>query len=135
MMAQTEQCSAILQKKLPPKLKDPGSFTIPCTINNQFFDKALYDLGASINLIPLSIYQKLGLGKAKPTTVTLQLANRSLTQLRGVMEDALIKVEKFIFPIDFIVLDMDEDREIPIILGKPFLATGRTLIDLFKTKR
>lgn len=126
----TEKCSAILQKKLPQKRKDPGSFTIPCTIGGSSFDKALCDLGASINLMPLSIFKKLGLGEVKPTTVTLQLADRSLTYPRGIVEDVLVKVDKFIFPADFVVLDMEEDQEIPLILGRPFLATGRALIDV-----
>ena len=126
----TEECSAILQRKLPQKLKDPGSFTIPCTIGNAIFERALCDLGASINLMPLSIFKRLGLGEARPTTVTLQLADRSLKHPRGVIEDVLVKVDKFIFPADFIVLDMEEDKEIPIILGRPFLATGRAMIDV-----
>ncbi|KAL5548894.1 hypothetical protein UlMin_004125 [Ulmus minor] len=119
----TEECSAILQRKLPPKLKDPGSFTIPCTIGDFEFDKVLCDLGASINLMPLSIFRKLGLGEVKPTTVSLQLADRSIKHPRGIIEDVLMKVDKFIFPADFIVLDMEEDREVPLILGRPFLAT------------
>ena len=131
-VALTEECSAILQKKLPPKLKDPGSFTIPCTIGDSFFDKALCDLGASINLLPFFVFKKLGFGEAKPTTVSLQLADRSIKYPRGIIEDVLVKVDKFIFPADFIVLDMEEDQEIPIILGRPFLATGRTLIDVQK---
>ena len=126
----TEECSAILQRKLPQKLKDPGSFTIPCTIGNAIFERALCDLGASINLMPLSIFKRLGLGEARPTIVTLQLADRSLKHPRGVIEDVLVKVDKFIFPADFIVLDMEEDKEIPIILGRPFLATGRAMIDV-----
>ena len=126
----TEECSAILQRKLPQKLKDPGSFTIPCTIGNAIFERALCDLGASINLMPLPIFKRLGLGEARPTTVTLQLADRSLKHPRGVIEDVLVKVDKFIFPADFIVLDMEEDKEIPIILGRPFLATGRAMIDV-----
>ena len=77
--AMSEECSAILQRKLPPKLKDPRSFTIPCSIGNSIFEKALCDLGASINLMSLSIFRKLGLGEANPTTITLQLADRSLT--------------------------------------------------------
>ena len=121
----TEECSVILQRKLPHKLKDPGSFTIPCKIGNSIFDRALYDLGASINLMPLSIFRQLGLGEARPTTVTLLLADRSLKHPRGVMED-------IIFPTNFIVLDMVEDREIPIILGRPFLATGKAMIDVHK---
>ena len=126
----TEECSAILQRKLPQKLKDPGSFTIPCTIGNAIFERALCDLGASINLMPLSIFKRLGLGEARPTIVTLQLADRSLKHPRGVIEDVLVKVDKFIFPADFIVLDMEEDKEIPIILGIPFLATGKAMIDV-----
>ena len=126
----TEECSAILQRKLPQKLKDPGSFTIPCTIGSAIFERALCDLGASINLMPLSIFKRLELGEARPTTVTLQLADRSLKHPRGIIEDVLVKVDKFIFPADFIVLDMEEDKEIPIILGRPFLATGRAMIDV-----
>ena len=126
----TEECNAIIQKKLPHKLKDPVSFSIPCTIGNAVFERALCDLGASINLMPLSIFRRLGLGEAKPTTVTLQLADRSLKHPRGIIEDVLVKVDKFIFVVDFIVLEMEEDKEIPIILGRPFLATGRDLIDV-----
>ncbi|KAH9792938.1 hypothetical protein KPL71_004353 [Citrus sinensis] len=130
----TEDCTAILQNKLPPKLKDPGSFNIPCTIGNCYFDKALCDLGASIHLMPFSVFKKLGLGEPKATTVTLQLADRSIKYPRGIVEDVLVKVDKFIFPADFIVLDMAEDIELPLILGRPFLATGRALIDVQEGK-
>ena len=82
--------------------------------------------------MPLSISKRLGLGEARPMTVTLQLADRSLEHPRGVIKDVLIKVDKFIFPADFIVLDMEEDKEIPIIPGRPFLATGKTMIDVQK---
>ena len=82
--------------------------------------------------MPLSIFRRLELEEAKPTIVTLQLMDRSLKHLRGVIEDVLVKVDKFIFPTDFIVLDMEEDREIPIILGRSFLATRRALIDVQK---
>ena len=109
----TEECSDILQRKLPQKLKDPGSFTIPCTIGNSIFERALCDLEASINLMPLSIFRRLGLGEAQPTTITLQLADKSLKHPRGVIEDVLVKVDKFIFLADFIVLDMEEDKEYP----------------------
>ena len=126
----TEECSAVLHKKLPQKLKDPCSFTIPCTNGNSIFQRALCDLGASINLMSLSIFRRLGLGEARPTTVTLQLADRSLKHPKGVIEDVLVKVDKFIFPADFIVLDMEEDKEIPIILGRPFLAIGRAMTDV-----
>ncbi|KAL5577804.1 hypothetical protein UlMin_019503 [Ulmus minor] len=131
-VALTRECSAVLQNKLPPKLKDPGSFTIPCSIGNQYFGKALCDLGASINLMPMSIFKKLGIGEARPTIVSLQLADRSIAHPEGKIEDVLVKVDKFIFPVDFIVLDYEADLEVPIILGRPFLATGRTLIDVQK---
>ncbi|KAH9697831.1 hypothetical protein KPL71_023777 [Citrus sinensis] len=130
----TEDCTAILENKLPPKLKDPRSFNSPCTIGNCYFDKALCDLGANINLMPFSIFKKLGLGEPKATTVTLQLADRSIKYPRGIVEDVLMKVDKFIFPVDFIVLDMAEDIELPLILGRPFLATGRALIDVQEGK-
>ncbi|XP_062075805.1 uncharacterized protein LOC133779924 [Humulus lupulus] len=130
IVAITEECSVILQKKLPPKLKDSGSFTIPCTIGNVVFEKVLCDLGASVNLMPLSIYRKLKLGEARPTIVTLQMANRSVKHPRGIIDDVLVKVDKLIFPADFIILDMEEDTNIPIILRRPFLATGRALINV-----
>ncbi|XP_062103175.1 uncharacterized protein LOC133814198 [Humulus lupulus] len=129
-MKLTKECSAILQRKLPQKVKDPGSFTIPCIIGGSSFDKDLCDLGASINLMPLSVFKKLGLGEVKPTTITLQLADHSLTYPRGIIEDVLVKVDKFILPPDFVVLDMEEDQEILIILGRPFLVTRRALIDV-----
>ena len=132
IVALSEECSAILKNKLPPKLKDTGSFTISCFIRNSVFKKALCNLGASINLMSLSIFKNLNLGEARPAIITLQLADRSLTHLRGIIEDVLIKVDKFIFPADFIILDMEEDKEVPIILRRPFLAMGRALIDVQK---
>ncbi|XP_073017880.1 uncharacterized protein [Primulina eburnea] len=128
----TEECSAILQKKLLQKLKDPGSFTIPCIIGSTHVNKALCDLGASINLMQFSIYRDLELGEVKPTTITLQLADRSLTYPHGIVEDVLVKVEKFIFPADFVILDMEEDQDSPLIFGRPFIATGKALIDVHK---
>lgn len=129
-----EECSAILLKKLPPKLKDPGSFTIPCSIGNSYFEKALCDLGASINLMPFSVFRKLGMQEPQPTNISLQLANISITHPRGIVEDVLVKVDKFVFPADFAVLDMEEDTEVPIILGRTFLATGKTIIDVHQGK-
>ena len=125
-----EECSAILQRKFPQKVKDPRSFTIPCTIGDSTFDKALRDLGTSFNLMPLLVFRKLGLGEVKPITISLQMADHSLTFPRGVIEDVLVKVDKFIFLKDFVVLDMKQDREIHLILGQPFLAMGRALIDV-----
>ncbi|XP_062093475.1 uncharacterized protein LOC133799477 [Humulus lupulus] len=132
IVALMEECSAILQRKLPQKLRDPGSFTIPCTIGEFEGKHALCDLGASINLMPLSAFRRLSLGEARPTIVTLQLADRSVKHPRGIIEDVFVKVDKFIFPADFIVLDMKEDENVPIILGRPFLSTGKALIDMQK---
>ncbi|XP_022868727.1 uncharacterized protein LOC111388274 [Olea europaea var. sylvestris] len=126
----TEESNPTPDKEKEQKKKDSGSVTIPCTIGSSSFENALYDLGASINLMLLSVFKKLGLEKVKPTTVTLQLADRSLTYPRSIIEDVLVKVDKFIFPTDFVVLDIEEDQEIPLILGRPFLATGRALIDV-----
>ncbi|XP_047953056.1 uncharacterized protein LOC125198844 [Salvia hispanica] len=128
----SENCSAIIQKKLPAKLKDPGSFNISCVIGNDRQTKALCDLGASINLMPLSFFRKMKIDTLKPTTITLQMADRSVTYPKGIVEDVLVKVHDFIFPVDFVVLDMEEDMNVPLILGRPFLATGKALIDIAK---
>ncbi|KAI5336096.1 hypothetical protein L3X38_026230 [Prunus dulcis] len=128
----TEECSAAIQRQLPPKRKDPWSFSIPCTIGTIYFHRALCDLGSSINLMPLSIAKRIGLGEIKNTTISLQMADRSLTYPHGILEDVLVRVDKFILPADFIVLDMEEDVDTAIILSCPFLITGRTLIDVAK---
>ncbi len=112
----TENCSAILQKLLPAKLKDPRSFSIPCLISNMNIDKALCDLGASVNLMPLFICQKLNVGMLKLTTILLQLADRSVKYLIGILENIPIKFGKLLILVDFIVLEMEEDVQIPIIL-------------------
>ncbi|KAA3457168.1 bromodomain-containing protein [Gossypium australe] len=127
-VALTKECNMLLQNKLPPKLKDPGNFIIPCNSGESYCGKALCDLGTSINLMPKSILKMLGIGEVKPTTVTLQLVDRSLAYPEGKIEDVLVRVDK-IFPIDFIVLDFEADKEVPVILGRPFLTMGRTLID------
>nr|GEV41966.1 putative ribonuclease H-like domain-containing protein [Tanacetum cinerariifolium] len=138
--AQIIRCEAkgvttrVLLNKLPSKEKDPGSFTIPCDIGNLHIDNALADLGASIRLMPYIMYEKLGFGETKPTRMSLKLADRSIQYLRGIAENVLIKIEKFILPIDFVILDMREDSRIPIILGRPFLATARAMIDVFNKK-
>ncbi|KAK1430086.1 hypothetical protein QVD17_12590 [Tagetes erecta] len=130
----SEECSAVLQNKLPKKMTDPGSFTIPCLIGDLTFSHALADLGASINLMPYSIFAKLNLGEPTPTRMSLQLADRSVKFPRGIVENMLVKVDKFVFPVDFVILDMDEDSKVPLILGRPFLATARALIDVFDGK-
>ncbi|KAK5846023.1 hypothetical protein PVK06_002289 [Gossypium arboreum] len=125
-----EECSAILQNKLPTKLKDPGSFTIPCLIGSLNIDKALADLDVNINLMPYKMFKQLGLGEPKPTRMSIQLADRSVKYPRRIIEDVLVKLDKFIFPVDFVVLDIDEYVEVPLILGRPFLATTRAIIDV-----
>ncbi|GJU98479.1 DNA-directed DNA polymerase [Tanacetum coccineum] len=129
-----ERCSTVLLNKLPLKEKNPGSFTIPCDIGNLRIDNALADLGASISLMPYSMYEKLGLGEPKPTRMSLELADRSIQYPRGIAENVLIKVDKFILPIDFVILDMREDTRIMIILGRPFLAIARAMIYVFNKR-
>ncbi|KAD4180096.1 hypothetical protein E3N88_28687 [Mikania micrantha] len=130
----SEECSAILQNKLPAKMSDPGSFTIPCLISSLSVSNALADLGANINLMPYSVFAKLDLGEPTPTRMSIQLADRSVKYPRGIMENMLVKVGKFVFPADFVILDMDKDEHVPLILGRPFLATSRALIDVFDGK-
>ncbi|RVX03817.1 Retrovirus-related Pol polyprotein from transposon RE1 [Vitis vinifera] len=129
----TEQVSAILQCKSPLKYKDPGSPTISVMIGGKVVEKALLDLGASVNLLPYSVYKQLGLGELKPTSITLSLADRSVKIPRGVIEDVLVQVDNFYYPVDFIVLDTDptvkEANLVPIILGRPFLATSNAIIN------
>ncbi|XP_019256242.1 PREDICTED: uncharacterized protein LOC109234628 [Nicotiana attenuata] len=125
----TQTCSTIVTRPIAEKLSVLGSFTIPCTICSYAFTKALCDLGASINLMSLSIYKKLGIGRARPTSMLLQLADRMVKKPSGILDDVLVQVGKFVFPTDFVILDCQVDGEIPIILGRPFLAIGRALID------
>nr|XP_016470423.1 PREDICTED: uncharacterized protein LOC107792703 [Nicotiana tabacum] len=128
-MTLTQTCSAMVTRPIAEKLSDLGSFTIPCTSGNFAFAKALYDLGASIKLIPLAIYKRLGIGRAIPTSMLLQLADRTVKRPSGILDDVLIQVGKFVFHADFVILDCKVDEKIPIILGRPFLATEKALID------
>ena len=123
-------CIAVIQQKVQSKMKDPDSFTIPYSIGKYEFKKALCDSGASINLMPLSVVQRLSLGEITLTAITLQMADRSMTQPEGVLEDVLVKVGKFIFPVDFVIMKMEEDTQVLLLLGRPFLATGAALIDV-----
>ncbi|XP_059302289.1 uncharacterized protein LOC132054264 [Lycium ferocissimum] len=111
-------------------VKDPKSFTIEISIGKQIVARALCDLGASINLMPSSIFRKLGLGMPRPTTMVLQLADRSLAKPEGIIKDVLVQVGSLIIPVDFVILDFEPDPKVPFILGHPFLATGRSLIDV-----
>ncbi|GJW30294.1 reverse transcriptase domain-containing protein [Tanacetum coccineum] len=119
----SEECSAVIQKGLLLK-GDPRSFTLPCLIRPLAVKNALADLGASINLMPYSLFRKLEIYELKPTKMSIQLADHSLKYLIGVCENLLVKINKFIISVNFVVLEMDEDESVPIILGRPFLATA-----------
>ena len=129
----TEQVSSIIQSKTLLKYKDPGSPTISVNIGGTCIDKALLDLGASVNLLPYSMYKQLGLGKLKPTNITLSSADRSVKIPKGIVEDVLVKVDNFYYPMDFVVLDTEpmaeSTHQLPIILGRPFLATASAIIN------
>ncbi|XP_070032129.1 uncharacterized protein [Nicotiana tomentosiformis] len=132
----TEHCNVILQNKLLQKYGDPGSFTIPCSVGTIHFDKSLCDSGASINLMPLSIYRKMEneIGEIRSAPISLQLADQMTIIPEGIMEDVLVQVDKFVFPVDFIVVNMEENKEVPLILGRPFLATDRAILDIHERK-
>ena len=129
----TEQVSVIIQCKTQVKYKDPGCPTISVNIGGTCVEKALLDLGASVNLLPYSIYKQLGLGELKPTTITLFLADMSIKIPKGIVEDVLVQVDKFYYPVDFVVLDTEpvavSANYVPIILGRPFLATSNAIIN------
>ena len=127
-----ETCSVVIQRSLLGKMQDLCSFTIPCTKGNFEMGKALCDSGANTNLMPLFLVKRLSLGELTPIAMTLQMADRTLAQPEGILEDVLIKVGKFIFLVDFVVIDIEEDKQVPLLLGRPFLATGATLIDVKK---
>ncbi|GKC85896.1 reverse transcriptase domain-containing protein, partial [Tanacetum coccineum] len=127
-----ENCSAMLLKKLPEKLGDPGKFLIPCNFPGMDVCHALADLGASINLMPLSIWKKLSLPELTPTRITLELADRSITRPKGVAEDIFVKVGNFQFPTHFVIVDFEADPRVPLILGRSFLRTSRALIDVYE---
>ncbi|GKD35430.1 reverse transcriptase domain-containing protein [Tanacetum coccineum] len=126
-----ENCLAMLLKKLPEKLRDPDKFLIPCNFPGMDVCHALADLGASINLMPLSIWKKLSLPELTPTQMTLELADRSITHPKGLAKDVYVKVGKFHFPTDFVVVDFEAGPRVPLILRRSFLRIGRTLIDVY----
>ena len=129
----TEQVSAIIQSNNPVKYKDPGSPTISVNNGGTCINKSLLDLGASVNLHPYSMYKQLSLGELKPTNITLSLADRSVKIPKGIVEDVLVKVDKFYYPVDFVVLDTEPiengTNHVLIILGRPFLATANAIIN------
>ncbi|XP_070018337.1 uncharacterized protein [Nicotiana sylvestris] len=125
----THQVSVIVHS-MAPKLEDPGDFTISCTIGSADFTKALYDLGASINLMPYSMFKTLGIGKPRPTSMRLQMVDRTMKRPLGIIDDVLVRVNNFILPADFMILDCEVNYEVLIILGRPFLATRKALVDV-----
>ncbi|KAJ9556479.1 hypothetical protein OSB04_011093 [Centaurea solstitialis] len=134
-ISMSENVSAVFQKMLPPKCKDPGVFTIPCKLGNVTINRAMLDLGASINVMSYSIFKILNVGSLQETGVIIQLADRSLVHPKGVLEDLLVQVNELVFPADFYVIDMEEDshpKSTSILLGRPFLKTAKTKIDVHK---
>ncbi|XP_070037197.1 uncharacterized protein [Nicotiana tomentosiformis] len=136
MVKLTEHCSTILQNKLPQKCGDPWSFTIPCSLGTLNFDKSLYDSGASINLMPLSIYRKLEneCGEIRSAPISLQLTDQTAIIPEGIVEVVLVRVDKFVFLVDCIVVKMEENKEVPLILGRPFLVMSRAILDIHDRK-
>ncbi|XP_059277799.1 uncharacterized protein LOC132031978 [Lycium ferocissimum] len=130
MVGVTHHCSSIVKKALVQKKEDPGAFTIPCAIGMYKFAKALCDLGASINLMLFAIFNKLGLGTPRPTTMRLLMADRTMKKPIAILYDVQVRVDRFIFSADFVIFDCEVDFKVPIILGRPFLATGHALVDV-----
>ncbi|GJU28287.1 reverse transcriptase domain-containing protein [Tanacetum coccineum] len=128
------ECSSILLNKVPKKLGDPKKFLIPCILQDLEVCNSLADSRASINLMPLSIYEKLGIGSLKPTRMTLEMAKRSVALPKGIAQDVIVRVDKFNFLADFIVVDFEADPRVPIIFGRPFLRTAKALVDLYEEK-
>ncbi|GJS66204.1 reverse transcriptase domain-containing protein [Tanacetum coccineum] len=126
----SNESSTMIQNKVPPKLGDPRSFLIPCNFNKTFSCNALADLGASINLIPYSLYAKLSLETLKPTKMSVRLADRSFQYPVGIAKNMLVEVGKFTFLANFFILKMEEDSKVPIILGRPFLHTADAVIQV-----
>ncbi|XP_021975277.1 uncharacterized protein LOC110870401 [Helianthus annuus] len=131
----SEECSAVLLNKLHRKKIDTGSFTIPCSIRGSPISNALADLEASINLIATTMFKRLGLRKPHPTWMSIQLADRSVKYPQGVIENLLVKVVEFVFPADFEIHDIEEDTEIPLILGRSFLSTAWAMVDISDGKQ
>jgi hypothetical protein len=116
-----EKSSALLLNTIPKKLSDSGSFTLPCRIGEFDLGKGLVDTGASINLMPYSVFLKLELGEPKPIRMSIELADTSVKFPKGIVEDVLVKVGKFVFPADFVILDIPHNDKVPLIFGRPFL--------------
>ncbi|XP_070040308.1 uncharacterized protein [Nicotiana tomentosiformis] len=120
----THQVIAMVNS-MSPKLEDPGSFTIPCTIGSADFEKALCDLWPSINLMPYSVFKTFGIGQPRPTSIRLQMVDRTILRPLWIIDEVLVRVDKFILPANFVILGCEVDYEVPIIMERTFLATGR----------
>ncbi|XP_050919369.1 uncharacterized protein LOC127136902 [Lathyrus oleraceus] len=129
-----KECNSIAENKLAKKEKDPESFSIPCILGNHVIDKAFLDLGASVSLMPLAVFRRLNLGELQPTKMYLQLANRSVKYPVGILEDTLVRIGQLYIPTDFMVMDIKEDDEIPVLFGRPFLSTAGAIIDVKRGK-
>ncbi|GJT54590.1 retrovirus-related pol polyprotein from transposon TNT 1-94 [Tanacetum coccineum] len=132
MVKLNARCLAVLQNELPNKEKDHGSFILLCVIGDTTVSNALVELGASISVMPFSIFKRLGLGNPKPINMMIEMADRSMQSPKCIVENVLVKIHNFIFPVDFVILDIIEDDKVPIILGRPMLATAHAKIDVFR---
>nr|GEW68005.1 hypothetical protein [Tanacetum cinerariifolium] len=121
-------------QSIPQKENDPGSFTLLCFINNVYFDNTPVDLEASVSVMPLLTYLNLGLGELAHTKLTVELVDRTVKYLKGIAEKVLVRIGKFGFSVDYIIIDMPEDIKVPLILGRPFLSTTHAMIDVYKRK-
>ncbi|XP_050915766.1 uncharacterized protein LOC127130846 [Lathyrus oleraceus] len=128
------ECNSIAENKLYKKEKDPGSFSIPCILGNHVIDKAFLDLGASVILMPLAVCRRLNLGELQPTKMSLQSADRSVKYAVGILEDIPVRIRQLYIPTDFVVMDIKEEDEIPILLGRPFLSTTGAILDVKRGK-
>ncbi|GJX30004.1 hypothetical protein Tco_0238083 [Tanacetum coccineum] len=126
-----DRCTTVLQSQPPQKENDPGRFTLPCLIGNFKIRSALTDLGVSINVMRFSMFQKLKIGNLQPTNMMVEMADMTKKDPKGIIENVLVQIDKFIFPVDFVIIDMVEDHNAPLILGRPFLATAHAHIDVF----
>ncbi|GKE43026.1 hypothetical protein Tco_1470310, partial [Tanacetum coccineum] len=126
------RCLALVQNQLPPKENDPGSFILPCSIERLDFNNALANLGASISIMPFSMFKRLGIGKLEPINMVIEMADDTKCIPKGIVKNLLIKIDKFSLPVDFVILDMIEDFRMPVILGRPLLATAHAKVDIFR---
>ncbi|CAL1379245.1 unnamed protein product [Linum trigynum] len=125
-----EECSAFLLDRFPKKRSNLGSFTIPLDIGDHHIDNVLADLGASVNVMPYKLFKKLEVGELKTSKLSITLADRLVISSRGIVEDMMVRVGKFCYPTDLVILDISEDSDMPLILDRPFLATTKALIDV-----